>query len=226
MGPLQSIDMLQNFSILAKDGELGCVKDVHFDDRAWVIRHLVVDTGVGGTGRLSLISPVSVCCIDASGRMIILDLTIDQIRATGCAYIELPACWRSALTPSFAQGMSGYAVQGRGQRHTCLRSATELIGYDFLATDEAIGHVDDLLFDVHNWKIELMVVDTRNCRPRRRVVVPATAIRRVSWGGQIIVAEATRKQVMSGPEYEPGRPGAPRVTATGAKAGLHDLCEL
>jgi hypothetical protein len=42
---LQSIQQLHGDKLGASDGEIGRVKDVYFDDRHWVARYLVADTG-------------------------------------------------------------------------------------------------------------------------------------------------------------------------------------
>ena len=36
---------LKNLAIQATDGEIGKVKDLYFDDDAWVLRYFVVETG-------------------------------------------------------------------------------------------------------------------------------------------------------------------------------------
>ena len=42
---LRSIKDLENYAIRATDGIIGHVKDFYFDDEAWVVRYLVVETG-------------------------------------------------------------------------------------------------------------------------------------------------------------------------------------
>jgi uncharacterized protein YrrD len=42
---LRSMKDLEQFAIGATDGEIGQVKDLCFDDDAWVVRYLVVETG-------------------------------------------------------------------------------------------------------------------------------------------------------------------------------------
>ena len=42
---LRSVMDLENFVIGATDGPIGHVRDFHFDDRAWVVRYFVVETG-------------------------------------------------------------------------------------------------------------------------------------------------------------------------------------
>jgi hypothetical protein len=48
---------LEGYVIGATVGTLGHVKDFHFDDEAWAIRYLDVDTGAWLSSRKVLISP-------------------------------------------------------------------------------------------------------------------------------------------------------------------------
>lgn len=103
----------------------------------------------------------------------------------------------------------------RSRNDPHLRSADEVTGYDIQATDDTIGHVEDLLFDEESWRIELMVVDTRNWWPGKKVMIPPSLIERVSWEGKSVVVKVTREQVENSAEYDPGRPlvqrGGPEV---------------
>ncbi|OIQ77322.1 hypothetical protein GALL_409830 [mine drainage metagenome] len=56
---LRSMQELRNCTIGATDGEIGHVTDFYFDDEAWVIRYLVVETGSWIMTRKVLISPFS-----------------------------------------------------------------------------------------------------------------------------------------------------------------------
>src|SRR5450755_3341592 len=54
---LQNITEFYGHKLAALDGDIGHVKDFYFDDKSWVIRYLVADTGSWLTGRLVLLSP-------------------------------------------------------------------------------------------------------------------------------------------------------------------------
>jgi hypothetical protein len=54
---LHNVFSLLGVSILAKDGNIGHVRDVLFDDRSWVIRYFVVETWKLAFGRRVLLSP-------------------------------------------------------------------------------------------------------------------------------------------------------------------------
>ena len=42
---LRGVKQLYGDKLGASDGEIGHVKDFNFDDRKWVVRYLVADTG-------------------------------------------------------------------------------------------------------------------------------------------------------------------------------------
>jgi sporulation protein YlmC with PRC-barrel domain len=57
---LRNSQDLEGRSIAATDGVIGEVKDLYFDDEAWVIRYLVVSTGTWLSNRKVLVSPYSI----------------------------------------------------------------------------------------------------------------------------------------------------------------------
>jgi sporulation protein YlmC with PRC-barrel domain len=56
-GHLQTATAVMGYAIRAEDGEIGHVKDVLVDAKAWAIRYLVVDTGQWWAGKTVLVSP-------------------------------------------------------------------------------------------------------------------------------------------------------------------------
>ena len=54
---LQTATAVMGYAIRAEDGEIGHVKDVLVDDKAWAIRYLVVDTENWWAGKTVLVSP-------------------------------------------------------------------------------------------------------------------------------------------------------------------------
>ncbi|GAB3550194.1 PRC-barrel domain-containing protein [Noviherbaspirillum agri] len=77
---LHSVTGLDNFAVAARDGDVGAVDDVYFDEEKWAIRYLVVDTGDWFVRRDVLISPISIRRPDWTLRVLHADLTRQQIR--------------------------------------------------------------------------------------------------------------------------------------------------
>jgi hypothetical protein len=77
---LRSVKSLEGFAIGATDGAIGKVKDFYFDDEAWVVRYVVVDTSAWLGGRDVLISPYSVGEPSWSGDILPVKVTKEQIK--------------------------------------------------------------------------------------------------------------------------------------------------
>jgi hypothetical protein len=77
---LRSVKSLEGFAIAATDGPIGKVQDFYFDDQAWVIRYVVVDTSSWLGGRDVLISPYSISQPSWSGHVLPATITKEQIK--------------------------------------------------------------------------------------------------------------------------------------------------
>jgi len=74
------LSLIQGFHVHASDGYIGHVDDFLFDESAWQIRYLVVDTSNWLGGKWVAVSPTSVTRIDFSNREVHMALTKAQIR--------------------------------------------------------------------------------------------------------------------------------------------------
>ncbi|NLD53298.1 MAG: PRC-barrel domain containing protein [Burkholderiaceae bacterium] len=77
---LRTFRRIQSARINAVDDQVGRVEDVYFDDEAWTIRYLVVDTGNWLPGRKVLISPYSIKTPITAGDLIDVKLTRQQLQ--------------------------------------------------------------------------------------------------------------------------------------------------
>lgn len=77
---LRTLEDFEKCSIGASDGDIGRVKDLYFDDRAWAVRYLIVDTGSWLSGRMVLISPISILKPDWPAHRLPAAITQDQVK--------------------------------------------------------------------------------------------------------------------------------------------------
>ena len=77
---LRSIKDLEGFAIEATDGPIGHVKDFYFDDQAWVVRYLIVQTGGWLASRKVLVSPMTFGQPDWSERTLPVSITKQQVK--------------------------------------------------------------------------------------------------------------------------------------------------
>jgi len=77
---LRSVNDLHGVVVDGTDGSIGRIDDLYFDDQAWTIRFLVVETGAWLEGRKVLISPVAAGETDWDRRLLRASVTREQVR--------------------------------------------------------------------------------------------------------------------------------------------------
>lgn len=87
---LRNTNELKDYSIQASDGTIGHVKDFYFDDAAWVIRYLVVDTGSWLSSRKVLVSPMAVTQPNWAEKSLRVSMTKEQVKNSPDVDTEKP----------------------------------------------------------------------------------------------------------------------------------------
>jgi hypothetical protein len=77
---LRSMNDLEGYAIRATDGLIGHVNDFYFDDEAWVVRYLVVETGSWLSSRKVLISPVAFGQPNWTDKVLPVSITREQVK--------------------------------------------------------------------------------------------------------------------------------------------------
>jgi uncharacterized protein YrrD len=86
---LRRLNALVKCSLRAADGEIGRVSDAYFDDEKWVVRYLVVDTGMW-LGWHVLIPPQAITGVDWEHGLIAVALTRNQVEQSPRADLQHP----------------------------------------------------------------------------------------------------------------------------------------
>ncbi len=227
----RSLNDLVGYTIRANDGDIGTVSEFYFDDQAWTIRYVVVDTGGWLPGRKVLISPVALDSPDWESRTFPVNLTKEQVRnspgvetdkpvsrqheAELHGYYDWPIYWGGGLAFGGFQA-SPYLVMGTAEEDevppeqpesdTHLRSTSQVTDYHIEATDGEIGHVEDFMVDEDTWTIRYLLVDCCNWLPGKRVLVSPRWINRVSWAESMVYVDMTRDAIKNSPEFDRNKP--------------------
>jgi sporulation protein YlmC with PRC-barrel domain len=214
---LHNVKDFRGDKIAARDGEIGKIDQVYFDDQDWRVRYFVVDTGGWLSGRKVLISPASVDRSKSGEDAIAVGLSRAQVeRSPGvdadkpvdrqyeeayARYYGYPLYWAPpemagmpALERSDEQRQKLKETERKAaQSH--LRSSSDLVGYSIRAADGRIGHVDDLRIDDRNWAVSDLVVDTRDWLPGKKVLVPPSAVEGIDWTSKEVRLRMRREEV-------------------------------
>lgn len=220
--------------IKARDGELGSVHDLFFDDRTWEVRYIVVDTGRWLPGRRVLIPREALGEPNWKVTELEVELTRDEIENAPGVETDPPLVhdvkrryydryvWTSypwggfvgALTPDEPPRPAAPVAPPRAPK-THVRSAREITDYRIEANDGRIGRVEDFAFSDEDWKIRYLVIDTRRWLPGKKVVVPPEDVERMEWADQTVRVQRTKEGIKSAPRLAPvasaSRSSGPRV---------------
>lgn len=71
---------IEGCDLRARDGSIGHIKDLYFDDQNWHVRYVVVDTGLWLTGREVLIATAALSKLRDEDRCFTVDLTREQVK--------------------------------------------------------------------------------------------------------------------------------------------------
>lgn len=229
---LWSMKSFRGYHIHATDGNIGRVQDMLFDDREWVFRHAVVDTGQWLPGRTVLLPPSTIGRPDPEAKVLPVALTKRQVDDSPLLSTDEPVSRRHEARLYEFYGLEPYWVGGiaggefpppksetdefeKSQQPTTsiatategdpdLRSCNEVIGYHIQATDGEIGHVSDLIGDDDNWIVRYIAVDTRNWLPGREVLMAVDWVHKVSWEDSKVFVDLPLEKIANSPEWEPG----------------------
>jgi hypothetical protein len=217
---IQDLKGIYGKKLAALDGHIGHVMDFYFDDEAWAIRYVVVDTGFWLTGRLVLLSPRAFEKLDQSEETLQVKLRKQQIEdSPSIATHETVSqqfeeqYYRSYGWPVYWQGgqmwgMSGdplvltpqpqdiavrRALEPRSDRH--LQSTKKMDGYHVQAVDGDVGHITGIHVNVRSWAIHEFVVETGHWYSGRKILIAPSKIARISHLEKKVFVELTKEDI-------------------------------
>jgi uncharacterized protein YrrD len=228
---LRSIKQLYGEKLRASDGDVGHVKDFYFDDRRWVVRYVVVDTGPSWLlNRQVLISPHAFASLDQNKSSLFLNLTRQQIENSPpieshkpvsrqyeeeyYGYYGWPSYWMGEgiwganpypmLPPPpypLPEEVAGKSEAAPNGDDPHLRSTHAVTGYHLQTGEEPIGHVTDFLMDDKSWEICHLVIETGTWFSGKEIVISPSHIDRISYEESMVYVNLTREAILQEPEF-------------------------
>ncbi len=227
----RSIKDLIGFSIEAKDGPKGKVKDFLFDEDSWIVRYIEADFGSFFNKKKVLIPRNYLNKPHWDQKEFPLDLNKESIENCPELDDEMPVSREYEKLLSQHYNYSYYwpytyiAPAGAGiyfptrplrvptrvidesEVDTHLRSFSEVKDYDISTLDGKLGHLDDLIVDDIDWQIVYAIVDTSNWQPwSKKVVLSITWLKEISFLNGEVSVNLHTDTVKEAPEYDPDQP--------------------
>jgi len=228
---LQSIKQLCGNNFGASDGDIGQVKDFYFDDRTWVVRYVVADTGNWLPGRQVLLSSNAFGGLHHGEKLLSVNLTRKQIEDSPAIdthkpvsrqyeahyhrYYGWPYYWEGdglwggmrdfpvlELPPQFASVLPPAPTGPKATRSDShLRSAQAVDGYPLEATDGIAGHVCDFLMEDKNWAIGELVIKVGHRFTGKEVRVPVSKVTEISYDSSKVFVKINTDHIERSPAH-------------------------
>lgn len=237
---LQNIKELYGNKLAASDGDIGHVKDFYFDDKTWVIRYLVADTGSWMTGRLVLLSPHAFGKLDQKEKTLHVSLSRRQIENSPSIESHQPVSrqyevdyyryygWPAYWSGDAMWGLGGYPVMlapapeemaasprhhHRADKH--LQSTHAVNGYHIHTVDGPIGHVTGFMVDDRSWAIRELVVEAGHWYSGKEILVTPGDIERISYEESTVYVNLSKATIQRTAESQVAMAGVGTEGAAG-----------
>jgi sporulation protein YlmC with PRC-barrel domain len=242
---LRRLRDLEHWAVLSREGDdLGTIQDFYFDEERWTVRYVVVKTGRWLTGRVVLLSPMSLDHVQWDQSLVVFALTREQIQSAPDADLAMPVSrrweaayaghyalpyywtgvgvWENWATPSEARlAVREPSPDPSGLDAERARSIRAVTGYHLHAVDGEIGHIDDFVVDDRTWTIRYLLIDTSNRIGGRAVLIPPQRAWQIEWPKQLLHVDLSREEVENSREYDPAADiaGVYRIDVAHAEKG-------
>jgi len=224
---LQNTKDIYGCTLTATDGDIGHVKDFYFDDKTWVIRYAVADTGSWLSGRQVLLSPHALGKIDLYAKSLHVKLHKKQIEGSPSIethkpvsrqyemeyfqYYGWPAYWNGGamwglggypvlLPPSREEMQSLQQHHHRDDKH--LQSAKAVDGYDIQTTDGSLGRVTGFMIDPKSWAIREVAVEAGHWYSGKEILIATSKIERISYEDSKVFVSLTQADLQRTADHE------------------------
>ena len=212
----KSIKELLGYTLFARDGRIGVIRDFLFNCKKWGVCYLVADLSDILPGRKVLIPPPKFAKPDEEKFDFPVGLTLDEVMGSPtlaidekeykahekelCQHFGWDPCW---MVDSRETDKSAGMVMGECKTDPEMRSSREIIGYKVQAKDGLIGYVDDFLVDDNEWVIRYVVIDIHNWLPGKKVLVETSWVERADWERFMVYIPHAREDIKNSPIYDP-----------------------
>lgn len=219
---------LRKYTVRARDGDLGKVDELYFDDETWAMRFAVVNTGAWKGQKSLLVSAQALGCSDRTERTLYIDLTREQVYEAADLYSSVKPVfrqWESKLQERFQGKTAWFTILSAGAMRPrelarwaereqgttldtaelddpTLRSTREVARYSIRAWDGKAGSVKGFVIDDANWSVRYLVVNTRRWWPNQDVLIAPSWIEGIDWQKAQVRVGLRQRELAVSPLFE------------------------
>ncbi len=217
----RNLKSIIGYRIVAKDGEIGKLDDLYFEDDSWTIRYLVIKLEEGTSGRKALIPPSAMAPDQDSKGIFFVDHTKAEIFNSPNIDTDKPVsrqqeielyghyAWKGYWESGFYNGGLGTAAEplpatgNRTGTDLHLRSSLFVSGFHVHGVGCEIGYIYDFILDDKTWQILDLVVDTRSFQGGKKILISVKRVLQMRWSDSEVYLAETEAHIIENEVFEP-----------------------
>lgn len=206
---LRSVKEIIGYTLMATDGEIGKCNDFLFEDRPWVIRYMVANTGNWLFGRKVLLPLLALEKPDWITKLLHVNLKKSEIENSPPLDKDAPVSREYEKESFLYYGWPSYwehSAEESQEGESSLRSVNEVVGYCVQTPDGIIASIHDFIVDDGIWAIRYIVVETHDRLGAKKVLLSPEWIDYIDWSNQSVQANLTESLLMKCPDYKTSEP--------------------
>jgi len=228
---LHTIEDMLGYSIHAAVDDVGKTVDYYFDDKQWVIRYLVLETGSWLSSRKVLLSPFAIKDISRENKTFSVSMNSEQVKNSPLIDLDKPVSlqdeteytnyygyprywdgdflWGASMYPMTSSDTALTPVHTTkpinysATQHHHLRSCEAIIGNHVEALDGPIGHIEQMLMDEQTWAIRYLIINTSNWGLGHQVLIAPQWIKAIHWEDKKVFVDKLRQNIKAAPRFDP-----------------------
>jgi hypothetical protein len=223
MKNLRSTQILTGYAVHARDGEIGKVRELYFDDAHWLVRYIVVDTNRWLPGHRVLLPSSMVDEVRWEDRELRVSVTRDQVKNSPRVDTDKPVAMQHraeekaqrrwplylageaiASVPEALVAPAFEPVNRNGKPFDPHLRATRVVtGLEVRGQDGIAGRVADFVLDDDGWAIRYLVIDVGG---KRRVLLMPHLVTGIRIEESAITIDLPAQVVADCPAFNPAMP--------------------
>jgi hypothetical protein len=200
---LQKTEILKKYKLCASDGDLGYLKEFHFDSSYWNMRYLGVDTGGWLNERRILLPPNAMNIVYGSHTILSANVTREQVEKSPTLSCGAPISrkFEKVFYTYYQLPEHHYGFDPETGISTNLGTTADVSGHHIQALDGEIGHVVDFIINMKTWDIPYLLVDTKNWWAGKQVMISTRWIESILPDESKIIINQPMEKIRQSAEY-------------------------
>jgi sporulation protein YlmC with PRC-barrel domain len=215
---LMSLAELVGFSIQAADGQIGKVSDFYFDEKEWIVRYLIDQTGSWFSRRQVVIAPACIVKIDIGKKEIVTGLTRSQVENSPRIDLGKPLAqdeeqqiinyyhWPDYKSLTKEWMMQRNMAADKISSGPNLHSSQTITGYHIITREEEVGFVENMIVDDKNWMIRYLVIDANFGLESKKILIAPDWIDTINWHERDMSVNIATKKMSECPTFDLSMP--------------------